>query len=256
MISEELIKNCSYKFSNGVTVVNTTPHSLNFLSPEGEKIVVPTSVPDNERTGELVINASPKEISVAPHIVDTAFESNAQGDNIVQQIKDVLGDDIMIVGSMIAANAYPDVVGMCPAPGFERVPPANKLMSCEKFTSGASRNPDMKLCAAIRNNLAAAVEGICGTYSVFDCNSHSDEDFYRNAGAEYAAERINNEFTSYLDILSDEDVVKRIMERYVQNKDKAEIELDGSTETVSSLDESNTVSKKGTDLKERSDVAR
>lgn len=254
MISEKLIKDCSYKFTNGVIVVNTTPHSLSFLSPEGEKIVVPTSVPDNERTGELVINASPKEISVAPHIVDTAFESNAQGNNIIQRIKDVLGDDVMIVGSMIAANAYPDVVGMCPAPGFERVPPANKLMSCEKFTSGTSRNPDMELCAAIRNNLAAVVRGICDTYSVFDCNSHSDEDFYRNAGAEYAAERINDEITGYLDILSDEYDVKGIMEKYTQSKDEAEFGNDA--ETALSLDESNTVSMKDTDLKERSDAAR
>ena len=35
---------------------------------------------------------------------------------------------------MIAANAYSEVVGMCPAPGFERVPSADKLMSCDKFT--------------------------------------------------------------------------------------------------------------------------
>ena len=47
MISEKLIKDCSYKFTNGVIVVNTTPHSLSFLSPEGEKIVVPTSVPSD-----------------------------------------------------------------------------------------------------------------------------------------------------------------------------------------------------------------
>lgn len=254
MISEKLIKDCSYKFSNGVIVVNTTPHPLSFLSPEGEKIVVPTSVPDNETTGELVINASPKEISVAPHIVDTAFESNVQGENIIQQIKDVLGGDVMIVGSMIAANAYPDVVGMCPAPGFERVPPANKLMSCEKFTSGASRNPDMELCAAIRDNLAAIVSGICDTYSVFDCNSHSDEDFYRNAGAEYAAERINDEITGYLDILSNEYDVRGIMEKHAQSKNEAE--FDDGVETVSPLDESNTALRKDIHLKERSDIAR
>lgn len=42
----------------------------------------------------------------------------------------------MPVGSIIAAQAYPgQVVAMTPAPGFERVPPAEKLMSCEKFTT-------------------------------------------------------------------------------------------------------------------------
>ena len=131
----------AYKFSNGVTVVNTTPHPINFLSPEGEKITIPTSVLEGESTGYAVINATAQEKEVAPHVVDTTFVGNNEGERIISEIKDTFKEDydngdLMIVGSMIAANAYSDVKGMCPAPGFERVPPADKLMSCEKFTRG------------------------------------------------------------------------------------------------------------------------
>ena len=140
MISKELIQSCSCTFSNGVTVVNTTPHPLNFQSPNGEKIIVPSSVPVGEKTGPLVINATAKEVPVTDYIVDTTFEPNNEGTDIIYQIQNAgLSGKVMIVGSMIAANAYPEVVGMCPAPGFERVPPADKLMSCEKFTMGAAK---------------------------------------------------------------------------------------------------------------------
>ena len=38
-------------------------------------------------------------------------------------------------GLIIAAQAYPGrVLGMCPAPGYERVAPAEKRMTAQKFT--------------------------------------------------------------------------------------------------------------------------
>jgi hypothetical protein len=41
----------------------------------------------------------------------------------------------IIVGSIIAAQAFPGrVLAMVPAPGFERVPPAEKRMRDDKFT--------------------------------------------------------------------------------------------------------------------------
>ena len=41
----------------------------------------------------------------------------------------------MVVGSIIAAQAYPGlVVAMVPAPGYERRPPAEKRMRPDKFT--------------------------------------------------------------------------------------------------------------------------
>lgn len=41
----------------------------------------------------------------------------------------------IIIGSIIAAQAYPGkVCAMIPAPGHERVPPAEKRMRTDKFT--------------------------------------------------------------------------------------------------------------------------
>ena len=129
----------SHLFSNGVRVVNATPHPLNFLSPEGETVVVPSSVPEGEKTGPAVINARAVEVHVGEFLVDTDFVPTADGEEIIAKISDFFreeGGKTFIIGSMIAANAYSDVVGMCPAPGFERVPPAQKLMACDKFTRG------------------------------------------------------------------------------------------------------------------------
>ena len=129
---------CSATFSNGVTVVNATPHDLNLLSPEGEKVIVKTSVPKGEKSGFAVINARAVEKSVGDFLVDTEFCPCAEGNAIIEEIKEFFrdADHLFIVGSMIAANAYSDVYGLCPAPGFERVPPAEKLMCCDKFTRG------------------------------------------------------------------------------------------------------------------------
>lgn len=128
----------SKKFSNGVTVVNATPHPINMLSPEGETVVVPTSVPEGERTGCVVINAKAVETQVSQFLVKTVFEPTSEGESILKEIEEVFAgeENVMVIGSIIAMNAFPGKVrGMVPAPGFERVPPAEKLMSCEKFNT-------------------------------------------------------------------------------------------------------------------------
>lgn len=135
---KNMITKCSCSFNNGVTVVNCTPHPLSFQSPEGEKVVVPCSVPEGQRTGILVINAKAVETKVSEFKVKTVFESTLDGDTILAAIEDVFAgqENVMVVGSIIAMNAYPGkVVGMTPAPGFERVPPADKLMSSCKFNT-------------------------------------------------------------------------------------------------------------------------
>lgn len=50
---KETLCNCSKTFGNGVTVVNATPHSLNFIDMDGSERVIPTSVPAGEKTGPL-----------------------------------------------------------------------------------------------------------------------------------------------------------------------------------------------------------
>ena len=125
------VVNCTKVFSNGVAVVNTTPHPINFL--DGEQVItVPSS-------SDLIINASPCEKQVDEILVKTAFIPTSEGTDILKAIGEAPMPEgatrRVIIGSIIAAQAYPGaVVGMTPAPGYERVAPAEKRMSVSKFT--------------------------------------------------------------------------------------------------------------------------
>lgn len=119
----------TYTFSNGVTIINVTPHPLTFLDRD-EAITVPTS--------GILINAKPIETIVRggiPTMVKTTFTASQEDEEKLSQIETSYSG-ILPIGSIIAAQAFPGrVFAMCPAPGFERVPPAEKRMSVEKFTT-------------------------------------------------------------------------------------------------------------------------
>jgi hypothetical protein len=124
---------------DGKVIVNTTPHAICFLSKDGETVVVPTSVAPGEKTSEWVVNARVVEEQVGEDLVCTTFVGSPEGEAILDQLEQWASeeghDNLRIVGSIIAAQAYPGrVLGMCPAPGFERVPPAEKRMTAQKFT--------------------------------------------------------------------------------------------------------------------------
>ena len=124
---------------DGKVVVNTTPHALNFLSSEGDLVVVPTSVPEGERTSPYVVNARAVEQPVGDDTVTTVFVGTPEGEAILDAIEAWAAEEgienLRIIGSIIAAQAYPGrVLGMCPAPGYERVAPAEKRMTAQKFT--------------------------------------------------------------------------------------------------------------------------
>lgn len=115
---------------NGVTVFNATPHVLRFWDPGW---VEPVEVEPDE-----VISAQVSERLVDTRecgitIVRTEFAGDKRGADVaVGALAD--GADV-VVGSIIAARAYPGLVmGMVPAEGFERVPPAEKRMRPDKFT--------------------------------------------------------------------------------------------------------------------------
>ena len=114
-----------------VAILNTTPHPITFQSPAGEVFSVPTSV---------IINAEVEEEKVDELFVKTVFKPTIGGDGVIKDIEGTYqgtGETakLIIVGSIIAAQAYPGkVCGMTPVPGFERVPPAEKRMNCDKFT--------------------------------------------------------------------------------------------------------------------------
>ena len=121
-------------FGNNVAIINTTPHSVTIQDTDGTPITVPNSV---------ILNAKAEERQVSDLFVKTVFVPTEEVKAIISEIKKAFKSQIgtgtlVIVGSMIAAQAYPeDVVAMTPVPGYERVKPAEKRMRCDKFTTFA-----------------------------------------------------------------------------------------------------------------------
>lgn len=134
MINMNNMKYNFVTFGNNVAIINTTPHSVTIQDADGTPITVPNSV---------ILNAKAEEKQVSDLFVKTVFVPTEEGKAIISEIKKTFKSQIgtgtlVIVGSMIAAQAYPeDVVAMTPVPGYERVKPAEKRMRCDKFTTFA-----------------------------------------------------------------------------------------------------------------------
>lgn len=118
---------------DGQTIANTTPHPITFQAANGTLVSVPNC--------GCLINAATKEVQVAPHLVTTKFLGTPEGEQLIAAIKAQHAASpnaalpLRIVGSIIAAQAYPEqVLGMTPMPGYERVAPAEKRMNPQKFT--------------------------------------------------------------------------------------------------------------------------
>ena len=117
------------RFTNGVQVVNVTPHELSFLD-NGELVTVPTigilvnaKVVNQENSDGVITFCTPE------------FVADEESERNLRLLEESLPAGTLVVGSIVAAQAYPGrVVGMVPAPGFERVPPAEKRMSTSRFT--------------------------------------------------------------------------------------------------------------------------
>ena len=114
---------------------NSTPHAINLLAADGQEIVVQPN---------RLISAKAVEVEVPSPVpgltlVETRFEGTPEGYAVIDAViasNTAPTDGVMIIiGSIIAAQAYPGLVyAMVPAPGFERVPPAEKKMRADKFT--------------------------------------------------------------------------------------------------------------------------
>ena len=119
------------KEHKGTIHINTTPHPLNMVDPDGEEFVIPVS--------GVLINAKPVEKPCGEHpsgvmLVKTEFVADPASAERIKEIKENYPSAV-IIGSIIAAQAFPgEVVALVSAPGFERVPPAEKKMRADKFT--------------------------------------------------------------------------------------------------------------------------
>ena len=115
---------------NGLKVFNATPHMIRFWK---EEWAAPIEIESDE-----IVNAVPVEDivgSLAPNttLVRTTFKPTPDGHEIIARAHKA-GADI-IVGSIIAAQAYPGlVVAMIPCKEYERVAPAEKRMRPDKFS--------------------------------------------------------------------------------------------------------------------------
>ncbi len=117
-------------FSNGLFVLNCTPHPLTFLdgesvvevSPCGARLMaVAQEEPVFQRDGLLLVR--------------TVFCPTEEGQWELKVIRRRIGRFALLAGSMLSAQAYPgEVVSVVPAPGFERLPPDQKRMRVDKFT--------------------------------------------------------------------------------------------------------------------------
>ena len=113
-------------------IINTTPHPVTMQTKEGRVYVV-------EPCGVL-INARPVEEDAGIHpsgakLVRTRFVADPASEKALSQLE-AENPGAIIIGSIIAAQAFPGrVFAMVPAPGFERVPPAEKRMRDDKFTT-------------------------------------------------------------------------------------------------------------------------
>lgn len=122
----------SYKFTNGVTVVNATPHTITFFD-EGDNVLV--TIPSDS---DYVINAKVDETVIKKGVIELTtprFVACEEGYSIINRIHEECGKEVIIIGSILATQSYPGLVyGMVPCVGYERVAPAEKRMRCDKFT--------------------------------------------------------------------------------------------------------------------------
>jgi len=113
-------------------IINVTPHPITMQNQDGEVYTV-------EPSG-VQINARPVEEAAGTHpsgaeLVRTRFEADPASEEALTRLEDE-NPGVVIVGSIIAAQAFPGrVFAMVPVPGFERVPPAEKRMRDDKFTT-------------------------------------------------------------------------------------------------------------------------
>ena len=122
-------------------IINTTPHPITFLFPDGhEETIQPCGFLLNARAEEREVYAyrpthQGEEFRLA--VVETRFIPTREGEAWREKIENEIDEGkecTFIVGSIIAAQAYPGIFAMIAAPGYERVPPDQKKMRADKFT--------------------------------------------------------------------------------------------------------------------------
>ena len=137
---------------DGERIVNATGHDINFFAQESFKgalagggafasgcgvVIIPSS--------GIAIDATPVEEPISEHsrqvagledveFVQPSFTADPRiAEELLAYAKN--HPEVIVVGSLIAAQAYPGLVAaMVSISGFERLPPTEKRMNAHKFT--------------------------------------------------------------------------------------------------------------------------
>jgi hypothetical protein len=112
-------------------LINSCPHPIHLVE-EGIDIVVE---PDLEAKEALNAKMVETELEKKAGYESFSFvNSKPQGTDAGREYIETLPENAIVFGSLISAQAYGfPVVGMIPAPGFERVPPDQKRMRIFKL---------------------------------------------------------------------------------------------------------------------------
>lgn len=112
------------------TIINVTPHEIRFAVGDGVVTAPPSGVLINAKVVDSVVDHRG-----GVEFVKATFVAEAESEERLAALERDHPDAI-IVGSIIAAQAYPGrVVGMVAAKGYERVPVSEKLMRADRFTT-------------------------------------------------------------------------------------------------------------------------
>jgi hypothetical protein len=121
--------------ATGVVVWNATPHEMHFYCGDGVVVSAPS---------DTIINATPvtRRVEEHPtyHIVELHFQPLPLGEQIIREIREET-PDALIVGSIIAAQAYPgEVVASVPLQSQRyRKEYAQRLVRSDRFTTYAKK---------------------------------------------------------------------------------------------------------------------
>ena len=120
---------------NMTLIVNCTPHAIKFQHEvSGEVLELPKSGLTLNATGEETVLADEYEYKY----VSTVFKASAEGDAELAFLRHVLIESsairMIIVGSIVSAQAWPGIVAsLIPIKGEERLPPNERHYSLTKF---------------------------------------------------------------------------------------------------------------------------
>ena len=109
------------RLSNGVQVINCTPHELRF---EDGTLVMPSG---------YLLQARMEERQVSEFIYEVRVLPTEEGKRELQEIEEKYGKDIIILGSSISAQAYPRQVKMVVLTK-NRAKTSEKICRIDKFS--------------------------------------------------------------------------------------------------------------------------